>query len=156
MQIRRAELKDVERLGALHSECWTELYPGVLPPTVLAELSPTVMTGLWKRFVARGPAYVQWVAEVDGSIIGFVGTGPGRESGYEHATELYFIYVTPNARRSGIGQALLQQADADYLWVWEGNRPGQKFYRRQKFFPDSVARDGSLFGAPLPEIRMSA
>lgn len=156
MQIRRAGLADAERLGALHSQCWTELYPSLLAPSVLSELSPATMTGLWKRFVTRGAEYVQWVAVIDDTVVGFAGTGPGREAGYEHATELYFIYVTPSARRSGVGQALLKQADADYLWIWDTNRASQKFYRKQKFFPDSVARSGTLFGAVLPEIRMSS
>jgi GNAT superfamily N-acetyltransferase len=156
MQIRRAELADAERLGVLHSECWAELYPSLLAPSVLSELTPATMTGLWKRFVTRGAAYVQWVAVVGDTIVGFAGTGPGREAGYEHATELYFLYVTPAARRSGAGRALLRQADADYLWTWEANRSTQKFYRKQKFYPDSVARSGTLFGAVLPEIRMSS
>jgi GNAT superfamily N-acetyltransferase len=154
--VRRAELADVERLGELHSACWAELYPTVLPPEVLAQLSPATMSGLWEKFVTRGDSYLQWVAVDDsGEIVGFAGTGPGREEGYEIAVELYFIYVTPSARRSGVGRALLKQADADYLWIWEDNRDSRAFYRKQKYFPDSVARAGALFGQPLPEVRMA-
>lgn len=153
--LRRAELADVEALGQLHAECWTELYSSVIPPHILAELSAETMAGLWKRFVTRGDAYIQWVAEVDGEIVGFVGRGPGRETGYEVATELYFIYVHPSHRRSGIGRALLKQADVDYLWIAEANRDSRQFYRKNKFYPDSVAREGVIFGAPLPEVRMA-
>ena len=153
--IRRAELADVEQLGFIHSACWLELYPTVLPPEVLSQLDPTTMTGLWRRFIARGDGYVQWVAELNGAIVGFAGTGPGREPGYEDATELYFLYVVPGVRRSGIGRALLKQSDADYLWIWDANRDSRKFYSKQKYFPDSVAREGVLFGSPLPEVRMS-
>lgn len=153
--IRRAELSDVDQLGRLHSGCWSELYSSVLSPAILAELGPETMTSLWKRFIARGDAYVQFVAEIDGEIVGFAGRGPGRESGYEEAIELYFIYVHPAHRRGGVGKALLKTADADYLWIAEFLRDTRAFYRKMKYFPDSVARDGALFGAPLAEVRMA-
>jgi ribosomal protein S18 acetylase RimI-like enzyme len=154
-QIRLVEPSDVERLGELHSAVWAELYPTVLSPAVLSSLDPATMAELWGRFISRGEKYVQHVAVLDGEIVGFVGTGPGREAGYELGRELYFIYVQPQRRRSAIGKALLRAADADYLWVAESNRPAQQFYRKQKFFPDSVRRVGALFGAELPELRMA-
>jgi len=153
--IRRAELADIDRLGELHAACWAELYPTVLSPEVLSQLNPAVMSGLWSKFVTRGDAYVQWVAVDNDEIVGFAGTGPGREDGYDEALELYFLYVHPAARRSGVGSMLLKVADADYLWVWELNRDARAFYRKKKYFPDSVARAGTLFGVPLPEVRMT-
>lgn len=146
---------DIPRLGEMHSAVWTELYAGILPPDVLASLDPATMTALWGRFISRGAEYVQYVAELDGQIIGFAGVGPGREPGYELGRELYFIYVAPEYRRASIGKALLKTADVDYLWIAEANRATQAFYRKQKFFPDSVRRIGSLFGTELPEIRMA-
>lgn len=146
---------DIPRLGEMHSAVWTELYTGILPPDVLASLDPATMTALWGRFISRGAEYVQYVAELDGQIIGFAGVGPGREPGYELGRELYFIYVAPEYRRASIGKALLKTADVDYLWIAEANRATQAFYRKQKFFPDSVRRIGSLFGTELPEIRMA-
>jgi GNAT superfamily N-acetyltransferase len=146
---------DLPRLGELHSAVWTELYQGILSPAVLASLDPTTMTELWGRFTTRGEAYQQFVAEVSGEVVGFVGVGPGREPGYELGRELYFIYVAPEHRRSSVGKALLKVADVDYLWVAEGNRAAQAFYRKQKFYPDSVARVGALFGVELPEVRMA-
>jgi GNAT superfamily N-acetyltransferase len=153
--IRRAELGDAPALGELHSYCWGELYSGVLPPQVLAQLTPAVMTGLWEKFITRGTEYVQWVAEVDGEVLGFVGVGPGREPGFESAKELYFLYVAPAVRREKIGSQLVDEADADYLWIWENNRDTRAFYRKKKYYPDSVAREGVLFGSPLPEVRMA-
>ena len=153
--IRRAEAGDVTRLGELHSAVWAELYPDVLSPAILASLDPTTMAELWGRFISRGDDYVQHVAVVGDEIVGFVGVGPGREPGYELGRELYFIYVAPEHRRGAVGKALLKQADADYLWIAEANRPTQAFYRKQKFYPDSVRRVGALFGAELPEVRMA-
>ena len=154
--IRRAQLGDAARLGELHSQCWGELYAGVLPPEVLAELGPDVMAQLWRRFVARGESYTQYVAEVDGYVVGFVGFGPGRDEGYSELLEVYFCYVAPQYQRSGIGSQLLKaEADAAYLWISERNRSARKFYRRNRFGPDSRRRIGSLFGTDLPEIRMT-
>jgi len=152
---RQVAESDIVRLGELHSAVWAELYSAILPADVLASLDPPTMTALWARFISRGADYVQFVAEVDGEIVGFAGVGPGREPGYELGRELYFLYVDPQHRRSSIGTTLLRFADADYLWVAEENRATQAFYRKQKFFPDSVRRIGSLFGAELPEIRMA-
>jgi GNAT superfamily N-acetyltransferase len=153
--IRRAELDDVERLGTIHAFCWHELYGGVLPPDVLAELTPAVMANYWVKFVSRGGAYEQYVAEVDGEVVGFAGIGPGREEGYEEAVELYFIYVLPQFRRSGIGKQLIKTVQPHYTWLWSNNRAAQGFYKKSKGFPDSVARDGSLFGAAIEELRIS-
>ena len=152
---RQVAPSDIPRLGELHSAVWSELYQGVLSAEVLASLDPTTMTELWGRFISRGEGYVQYVAEVDGEVIGFAGVGPGREAGYELGRELYFIYVAPAYRRQAIGKALLKIADVDYLWISETNRETQQFYRKQKFYPDSVRRVGTLFGAELPEIRMA-
>jgi GNAT superfamily N-acetyltransferase len=154
--IRRAQIDDVDRLGQLHSRCWGELYSRVLPPDVLAELDPAVMAQLWRRFVTRGDEYAQYVAEVDGEIVGFAGFGPGRDEGFSDLREVYFVYVEQGRQRQGIGSALLAaETDAAYLWVSERNRPAHKFYRRNRFGPDSRRRIGSLFGTDLPEIRMA-
>ena len=152
---RQVASGDIPRLGELHSAVWSELYSDVLSPAVLASLDPATMAELWGRFISRGENYLQYVAEVDGEIVGFAGVGPGREAGYELGRELYFLYVAPPYRRLAIGKALLKIADVDYLWIAETNRATQTFYRKQKFYPDSVRRVGSLFGADLPEIRMA-
>ena len=154
-EIRRATLDDVERLGAMHSACWHELYSGILAPSVLAELSPAIMANYWVKFVSRGGAYEQYVAVVDGEIVAFAGIGPGREPGYEEAVELYFIYVLPQFRRQKIGRQFIKELDPHYTWLWSGNRDAQTFYKKAKGYPDSVARDGALFGAPVEELRIS-
>ena len=154
--IRRAVLADAPALGAIHSACWGELYPKALPGEVLAQLNPEYMGHLWTKFVGKGSDYKQWVAELDGEIVGFAGVGPGRDPGRESETELYFLYVTPESRGTGLGSELLAASEPDYLWVWEEFKRTRKFYLRHDFVPEIVrvtrgigpkSRVGHLFGS---------
>ena len=154
--IRRAVLADAPALGAIHSACWGELYPKALPGEVLAQLNPEYMAHLWGKFVSKGADYKQWVAEQDGKIVGFAGVGPGRDNGLDESAELYFLYVTPEVRGTGVGKQLLAAANADYLWVWEDFKRTRKFYSLQDFVPEIVrvtrgmgpkSRVGHLFGS---------
>ena len=162
--IRRATLADAPTLGAIHSASWGELYPKALSAEVLAQLNPQYMEHLWQKFVRRGGDYKQWVAEVDGEIVGYIAVGPGREEGREELTELYFLYLVPSARGTGAGKQLLAAGDVDYLWVWEEFKQTRKFYLSQDYVPEIVrvtrgmgprSRVGVLFGSSYQtELRM--
>ena len=155
--IRRATLSDASALGALHASIWGELYPKDLPPEVLAQLNPGYMEHLWTKFTTRGEQYRQWIAVDGDEVIGFIGTGPGRDDDVDPlATEIYFLYVKPMYRKLGYGSVLLAAADPSYVWVWEQFKGTRKFYAAEGFAPEIVhatrgrgprTRVGVLFGS---------
>jgi GNAT superfamily N-acetyltransferase len=70
-----------------------------------------------------------WVAERDGSIVGFAGVSPGW---------LDHLYVDPDAQNAGIGTALLEHAKRLQpggleLWVFQRNDGARRFYERHGF-----------------------
>ena len=67
-----------------------------------------------------------WVAEEDGTIVGFAGLDPGK---LEH------LYVHPDAQNRGLGAELLHQAkrlqpEGLQLWAFQKNEGARRFYER--------------------------
>jgi len=70
-----------------------------------------------------------WVAELDGSVAGFVALG---------AATVEHLYVDPAAQRRGVGARLLELAqerrpDGLELWVFQRNDGALRFYERHGF-----------------------
>jgi putative acetyltransferase len=70
-----------------------------------------------------------WVAEEDGTIVGFAGLDPGK---LEH------LYVDPEAQNRGVGAELLLEAkrlrpEGLQLWAFQKNEGARRFYERHGF-----------------------
>lgn len=70
-----------------------------------------------------------WVAEEDGTIVGFAGLDPGK---LEH------LYVDPGAQNRGLGAELLDHAKrlrpgGLQLWAFQKNEGARRFYERHGF-----------------------
>jgi len=90
-----------------------------------------------------------WVAESDGTIVGFANLTP---------TWLDGLYVAPGAQRGGIGSTLVDLAksvrpDGFGLWVFEINEPARAFYRRHGFV-ELERTDGSANEEHAPDVKM--
>lgn len=74
------------------------------------------------------PRQLVTIAERDGRMVGFMAETPGW---IEH------LYIAPEARRTGVGTALLGDAksrsDALQLWCFRDNHPARAFYARHGF-----------------------
>lgn len=89
-----------------------------------------------------------WVAEVDGSLAGFIAFGGGWVN---------HLYVAASFQGRGVGTALLAVAMRAHprlqLWVFEVNAPAIRFYERRGFRA-AERTDGASNEARRPDVRM--
>ncbi|WP_111719502.1 GNAT family N-acetyltransferase [Homoserinimonas sp. OAct 916] len=155
--IRTPVLEDAPRLGYVHSTCFREVYRDVTPQGFVRSLDPQELTDSWTQIIAY-EGNNKFVAEVEGEIVGFSSSGPGRDDEGPRDLELYSIYLLSKHYGSGLGQKLLDAAVGDepaYLWVAEDNARSQTFYERNGFTADGARRIEDFIGtASFSEIRM--
>ncbi|MFP7675758.1 GNAT family N-acetyltransferase [Marivita sp. S0852] len=72
------------------------------------------------------------------------------------ADTIHALYIAPDARNSGVGSALLQdamsRAPALTLWTFQDNTGAQRFYQRHGFV-EVERSDGTTNDEGLPDIR---
>lgn len=120
--VRRATVDDARGIAEVHVTAWREAYAGRMPAEFLASLDVEPRAEGWARIVERGETDV-FVAERDGTIVGWATAGPGRDDHAPRDLELEGIYLLASAYGSGAGQQLLDAAIGDepaYLWVMDG------------------------------------
>lgn len=155
--IRPVRDVDIEALGRVHAQCWHETYDHLISAATLANLSPRRMAELWTHWVAQGPDYNLFVAQVDGEIVGFVGSGPARDEDAPRPREMYFLYLLSAYQGTGLGQRLFDAACADrpgYLWVAEDNPRAHAFYKRNGMVPDGATQMQPFLGEEIKEVRL--
>src|SRR5450830_1209431 len=104
--VRPVEEADADSLGRVHAACWHETYDHLLSSAALAQLHPERLAAMWRRFTTQGQEFRQSVALVNGEVVGFAGSGPGRDVDQPSPHELYFIYLLEAQHGTGIGQRL--------------------------------------------------
>lgn len=155
--IRDPESDEAEELADLHLLTWQETYGGVFPPSAWGEEARTQRLAMWDAICARPrPADRFAVAERDGRLIGFAGSGASIDDVPVRERHLFFIYLRESAQGSGAGQALLDAVLGDEpasLWVLEENPRARAFYERNGFALDG-ARRATGFDTGGEEVRM--
>ena len=119
----------------------------------MSQPNRTVTTELverWRHDLVQPVPHRWWVAEDEGSIIGFAGIGPSRGPMDPQLGELYTIAIDPPYWRQGIGKALislaLQHLVSDgyreaILWTVEGYERGFAFYETMGWSRGGEVRD---------------
>ena len=137
--IRSATFSDASAIAQVHVEGWRTAYKNFLPDHVLSDLSVEARKNVWLEILGNESAHAfTFVAETDGTIVGFVNGGPERTSDTLFVAEIYAIYLLENHRRQGVGTALFRTAveflvshrlDSMKVWVLSDN-PYRSFYER--------------------------
>jgi GNAT superfamily N-acetyltransferase len=161
--VRLALPSDAPALAAVHVRTWQATYRGIVPQRVLDGLSIERREAYWRERLAGESDRRTWVADFDGSIVGFVAAGPARDDDLPPgAGEVYAIYVAESAQGHGVGRRLIARAvdhlravglDPLVLWVIAGNDRGAAFYERLGWRADGARQPIDFDGTPVDEIR---
>lgn len=156
MAIRIARLEDAPAIAQVHVTTWQAAYRGLLPATLLDNLSVKGRTQEWNEILALGDGSILVCTRAE-QIIGFAGCGECRDQDLSdgRAGELYAIYLEPAFWGQGYGAALLTAAltllqQDDYqlvtLWVLAGNQRACRFYEHAGFVADGGCKIETLPG----------
>ena len=158
--IREATSKDAASIAAIHVKSWRAAYAGILPAAFLDGLSEDEYTAFWEQELT-GNASVNRVALEGRQIVGWASGGPNRDPDCEGHSEIYSIYVTPDAWSRGIGRLLMRRMENDLsamrwplLWVLEQNQRALRFYHKQGYQADGSTKTVPIGGVALKEIRL--
>jgi GNAT superfamily N-acetyltransferase len=151
--IRAARVGDEARVAEIHVRSWQAGYRGLLADDYLDGLRAEDRAPHY-TFDRTGPDDVLTLVAVTDRVRGFVSLAPA-------AGEVWALYVDPTAWRSGVGRALLVEAQDRLaqrharatLWVLAGNTRACRFYEANGWQPDGEQRREIVWGAALDELR---
>lgn len=138
--IRPAVLNDAPAIAHVQVEAWRTAYREIMPSSFLDGLSKDDRRDKWDTILTKdAPTEFNYVAELDGRIVGFASGGPERKSDPRFSGELYAIYLVDDCRGQGIGTGLfnksvesLLQLEMESMKVWVlKNNPYRTFYERR-------------------------
>lgn len=160
--VRLARPADAAAIVDVRIAAWRAAYAGLMPADYLAAMDddrPAVVARLADRLDGSLSHTSLVGLDAAGVVVGACAFGPGRDEEPE-AGELYAINVRPQAWGSGVGRALLREAEqalagfpTAYLWVVEGNARARRFYERSGWPPDGGRKTDDRFGTGVTEVR---
>ncbi len=151
--IRAARVGDEAAVANIHVRSWQAAYRGLLAADYLDGLRPEDRASRY-TFDRTGPDDVLTLLAATDRVRGFVTLAPA-------GGELWALYVDPTAWRSGLGRALLGEAQDRLaqrhtratLWVLTGNTRACRFYEANGWQPDGEQRRDVVWGAAVDEVR---
>jgi GNAT superfamily N-acetyltransferase len=152
VQLRKARVGDEQVVADVHVRSWQVGYRGLVADDYLDNLRSEDRADRY-AFDVDDPLTI--VAITD-RIRGFATISPG-------AGELRALYVDPEAWGSGLGRALIVEAERRLarhhttarLWVLTGNARARRFYDMAGWRPNGTARHDRVWGAALDEVGYS-
>jgi ribosomal protein S18 acetylase RimI-like enzyme len=165
VRVREGAPDDTDAIVAVTAAGWRTAYRDIVAPEKLADLP----LARWRHEVHVGlrrpveDAFT-FVAEIDGEFAGYCFVAaPSREPDQgPSVAELVAIYVEPERRRRGVGEALMAAAmerlshlpyDEVILWTFEENGPAIAFYERHGWSRDGGKKVHRRSGVPAIRLR---
>jgi GNAT superfamily N-acetyltransferase len=144
--LRRANVDDAAAVVRVYVASWNAGFGSRMP---VIEADPARIER-WRHDLSDATPTTWWVAEHDGSIVGFVGIGPCRDPVEPNLGELDTIAVAPSVWHTGIGKRLMAVAldglrkarfRSAALWTLSNYPLGERFYRATGWRPNGASRD---------------
>jgi GNAT superfamily N-acetyltransferase len=136
--IRPALPSDAAAIAQVRVDAWRTTYRGMIPDAYLAAMKVEESTALWEKVLAAAPNTTNtFVAERDGTVLGFAAGHMLAEPKHGMDAELSAVYLVREAQRAGIGRRLVAAVAAAQrahgatgliAWVIAGNKPARAFY----------------------------
>jgi ribosomal protein S18 acetylase RimI-like enzyme len=166
-EVRPAAITDADALGAIGERAFPATYRGIVPDAVLDEWIASGAAG-WRAALEKrapdSPARA-WVAERDGTVIGYATTSPAKADWLpppDGAGELTNLYLDPAVIGTGAGRALYDHAVADLaergfdplvVWAFRDNHRARRFYEGRGLTIDVPDHAWVLADVPCPIVR---
>ena len=150
MQIFYADIKDCDSLGLIQSESWKEAYKGIVPNSVLKDMTPENCSKKFNFLFSNESGKVALIKD-ENQIRGFICFGPNRDEDLNSSYgEIWGVYLLPTFWGQGIGTQLSSWAMKELqkmgfhevsLWVLEENINARKFYKKMGFINDGKIKE---------------
>lgn len=135
--IRPARSSDADSIARIYVESWRDTYRGILPQDYLDGLGVEKVAGTVRRVLSSRQTLCL-IAEDDRGAVGYISAGPERGQDPIYRSEIYELYLLPEAQRQRLGRQLLanmawrlHQMHFYTLLVWVLSRnPGRRFYEK--------------------------
>ncbi len=149
MKLRLAVADDAPKLAKLHVDSWRAAYRGLVPSTALERFTVERREQAFRESCAAHAEETYLIQEGD-EYVGLLTIGAARDADVDIGTtgEIWGIYISPKHWRTGIGRAVMRQAEAILssrgyrvivLWVLEDNEHARKFYAAMGYRADGAA-----------------
>jgi GNAT superfamily N-acetyltransferase len=165
--VRLAEPADADDLGAVSGRAFEATYRGIVPDPVLDEWIERGAASWRAALEDREPDSPSraWVAERDGSVIGYATTSLARANWLpppDGAGELTNLYLDPEVIGTGVGRLLYEHAVDDLrergfdplvVWAFRDNHRARRFYEARGLTIDVPDHAWVLGDVPCPIVR---
>lgn len=162
MHIREATAQDALLISQLIAASWRGAYQDILDPLYLNRLPEEYWLPSMRSWLGSGRMY-GFIAEEDGTPLGCVIWGRGRDEDHSDWGEIVSLYVLPEKMNRGAGSRLLEAAldalhaegfERVYLWAIAEYTHGLRFYQRHGFHATGKRIAYKLGASAVTDVRL--